>query len=324
MDAWRMVVRRTGGPEVLEREAFDPGRPSAGEVLIEQRAIGLNFIDTYQRSGLYPVDLPLVPGSEAAGVVIEAGAASGFSAGDRVAYLMGPSGAYASHRLLPAERLLRLPDAVSFEQAAAILLKGCTVEMLVERCVPVGPGDAVLVHAAAGGVGSLLVPWLKSLGAVVIAHAGSEAKAARAHAAGADVALACAMDELAERVRAETDGRGVRVVYDGIGKVSWAASLAALARRGTLVTYGNASGAADPFTALDLMKAGSVFVTRPTLADYVADPAERAASATRVFDQLARGVIPATIGRTFSLADAADAHRALEARETVGSTILIP
>lgn len=325
MDEWRMVVRRTGGPDVLERERFDPDGPDADEVLLEHRAVGLNFIDTYHRSGLYPVPLPLVPGSEAAGRVVSLGEkVTDFAVGDRVAYAGGPPGGYATHRVVAADRLIRLPDALCDQDAAAILLKGCTVEMLAERCAPVSTGDWALVHAAAGGVGSMLVPWLASLGVRVIAHAGEPEKAERARAAGAEIALSCAMADLAEAVRDVTDGTGVRVAYDGVGYASWAASIGALGRRGVMVSFGNASGVPAPVGVLDLMRAGSLFVTRPTLADYLVSRAERERSAARVFEMVANGVLDARPSRRFALADAADAHRALEARETTGSAVLIP
>ena len=325
MDAWRMVVRRIGGPDVLEKEAFDPGAPGDDAVVLEHGAIGLNFIDTYYRSGLYPVPLPLVPGSEAAGRIVALGKdVAGFAVGDRVAYAGVSPGGYATHRIVTADRLVRLPDALSDEGAAAILLKGCTVEMLAERCAPVPAGGWALVHAAAGGVGSLLVPWLASLGVRIIAHAGSSEKADHAQAAGAAIALSCAMEDLVEAVRDVTDGAGVRVVYDGIGRASWPASIGSLGRRGMMVSFGNASGSPDPLDVLDLMRAGSLFVTRPTLADYLVSREERDRSAGRVFEMVANGVLDARPGRRFALADAAEAHRALEARETIGASVLIP
>lgn len=325
MDAWRIVARRTGGPEVLEREAFDPGTPGAGDVLIEQRAIGLNFIDTYHRAGLYPLPLPLVPGSEAAGSVIAIGDdVTSVQVGDRVAYVGGPPGAYATHRIIPADRVIPLPGTISDDAAASILLKGCTVEMLAERCAPVAAGGWALVHAAAGGVGSLLVPWLTSLGVRVIAHAGTPEKAARAESAGAEIALSCPISDVVDAVRRATGRAGVDVVYDGVGRATWQASLGSLGRRGTLVSFGNASGTPEPFGVLDLMRGGSLFVTRPTIGDYLVSPEERAHAAARVFAMVARGTIDATPGRRFALADAADAHRALEARETAGPTVLIP
>lgn len=324
-EAWRIVVRRHGGPEVLERERFDPGEPGAGEVLIAQRAVGLNFIDTYHRGGLYPMDLPFTPGSEAAGTVVAVGAGvEAFAPGDRVGYPLSAPGAYATRRIMPAARIVRLPDALSFEQAAGLLLKGCTVEMLAERCATVAAGDWVLVHAAAGGVGSMLVPWLAAKGARVIAHAGTAEKAARATAAGAKVALSCAMGDLPDAVREATGGVGVRVAFDGVGKASWTASQAALGRRGLMVSYGNASGAAPAVAPVDLMRAGSLFLTRPTLGDYLATREELVAACARVFAMVEAGTIPAEVGQRFALADAAEAHRALEARETTGTTVLLP
>ncbi|USI74299.1 quinone oxidoreductase family protein [Sphingomonas morindae] len=323
--AWRMVVRQPGGPEVLERETFDPGAPGPGDVLLEQEAIGLNFIDIYQRSGLYPAPLPLVPGSEAAGVVRAVGdGVTLFRPGDRVGYPQGGSGAYATHRLIAADRLVRLPESLSSEDAAAILLKGCTVEMLVERCARVQKGEWVLVHAAAGGVGSLLVPWLAAIGARVIAHAGHADKAARARAAGAEVALSCAFADLAEAVKDATGGAGVRTVFDGVGAASWEASLGALARRGLLVSFGNASGPAPAIAPLALMRGGSLFLTRPTLGDYLATRADLEQGCGRLFEMVAQGSVPLAIGRRFALADAAEAHRALAARETQGASILRP
>ena len=324
-EAFAIRIRETGGPEVLRREAIEIAAPAGGEVLIEQAAIGLNFIDTYFRSGLYPVALPSGLGNEAAGAVLAVGeAVADIRPGDRVAYFTGPIGAYATHRLVDRERLVKLPDGISFEQAAAAMLKGCTAEYLIERCAKVGAGQTVLVHAASGGVGSLLVQWLKAIGASVIAHSGDAGKAALATTLGVDHSLHCAMDELAGAVRDLTDGRGVPVVLDGVGAASWQASLGAVARRGLIVSYGNASGAVPPFTALELTKAGSIFVTRPTLADYCATPAEMRALADRLFAMILDGRLDLRIGARFALADAADAHRAIESRATTGSTVLIP
>lgn len=325
MADYRMIIRSTGGPEVIEREAVDAGSllPGPGEVRVRQTAVGLNFIDTYQRSGLYPMELPAGLGAEAAGVVEAVGeGVADVAPGDRVAYGTGPVGAYATVRLLPAEHLVPLPDAISDETAAAAMLKGMTACYLIEACAKIGAGQTVLVHAAAGGMGSILVPWLKAIGATVIAHAGSEEKAARAKAAGATHALSVPMDRIAEEVRALTGGRGVDVSLDGVGKASWGASLASLAKFGLLVSYGNASGAVPPFTALDLMKAGSVFVTRPTLAHYGETAEQRRRLAGRLFEMLASGAIDIPVGQTFPLDRAADAHRALEARETQGATVL--
>ncbi len=324
-DPYRFCLRETGGPDKLQAEPIDVPTPGDGEVLVRHEAVGLNFIDTYHRSGLYPLALPSGLGTEAAGVVEAVGTGVGdFRAGQRVGYFSGPLGAYATHRAIAADRLVKLPDTISSEAAAASLLKGCTAEFLVERCARVEPGEPVLVHAAAGGVGSILVPWLKSLGAIVIAHSGSRPKADQARALGADHSLCCPMEELAAEVRALTGGRGVPVVLDGVGAASWTASLGSVARRGLIVTYGNASGPVPPFTALDLLRAGSIFVTRPTLFDYTPTSEEMRASAARLFEMIAGGTIEVTIGARFPLAAAAEAHRALESRATTGSTVLIP
>jgi NADPH2:quinone reductase len=324
MERYRLIIRSTGGPEVIEREALGPLAPGPGEVLVRHQAIGLNYIDTYHRSGLYPLSLPSGLGSEAAGVIEAVGEGAGFSEGERVAYSLAPPGAYATHRLIAADRLVRLPDDVDAETAAAVMLKGCTAEMLVERCAKVQAGEWVLVHAAAGGVGSILVPWLKAVGAHVIAHAGSAGKAAIAKNLGADQASSCSFDELAEKVREITGGVGVRTVLDGVGAASWAASLASLGRRGLMVSYGNASGPVPPFSPLALARGGSLFLTRPTLGDYVATREELQASAARLFEMVRSGAIPVRIGARFPLAAAADAHRALESRSTTGSTLLTP
>ena len=318
-------IARTGGPEVMDVRDLDPAPPGPGEALVRHEAVGLNFIDTYHRSGLYPVALPSGLGNEAAGVVEAVGAGvTGLAVGDRVGYFTGPLGAYATHRAVAAERLVTLPAGLSFEAAAGTMLKGATAEYLVERCARVEAGQTVLVHAAAGGVGSILVPWLKAIGATVIAHAGSAEKAAIAERLGADHALSCPMDALAEEVRRLTEGEGVPVVLDGVGAASWTTSLGSVARRGLIVSYGNASGAVPPFTALDLTRAGSIFVTRPTLADYAATAGEMRACATRLFEMLENGVVQPQIGARYKLRDAAEAHRAIESRATTGSSVLIP
>jgi NADPH:quinone reductase len=322
-DRYRLIFRATGGPEMIEREPLGPLAPGPNEVMVRHEAIGLNYIDTYHRSGLYPLKLPSGLGSEAAGVIEAVGAASGFSAGERVAYALAPPGAYATHRLIAAYRLVRLPDDISAETAAAVLLKGCTAEMLIERCARVRAGEWVLVHAAAGGVGSILVPWLKAVGARVIAHAGSAEKAAIAAELGADHALSGPLEELAGKVRSIAPA-GVRVVLDGVGAASWAASLASLAKRGLMVSYGNASGPVPPFSVLELARNGSLFLTRPTLGDYVATTEELQASAARLFEMVRSGAVPVRIGARFPLGRAAEAQRALEARATTGSTLLIP
>lgn len=319
--AWRMVVRKFGGPDVIEREEFDPGAPGPGELLLVNEAIGLNFIDTYYRSGLYDAPFPIALGSESVGRVSAIGPeVTDFAVGDRVGTVSAP-GAYASHRIIPESRAVRIPDGISSPDAAAVLLKGFTASYLAEDMISLASGQMALVHSAAGGVGSILVPWLRDKGVTVIAHAGTAEKVATVPA---DHHLSCRWEELAIAVRAITGGTGVDVVYDGVGKDSWNASLACLRRRGLMVSYGNASGAVAPLRLLDLMAAGSVFVSRPTLADYIATPEELALTAGRLFDRMARGVVKAEIDQTFALADAAEAHRALEGRRTTGSTVLLP
>ena len=324
-EPYRFTLSKTGGPEVLEAELIDLPEPTEGEVLVRHEAVGLNFIDTYHRSGLYPLPLPSGLGTEAAGVVEAAGpGVEGFREGHRVAYFSGSLGAYATHRAIDAARLVKLPDEIGTDVAAAAMLKGSTAEFLIERCARVEAGETVLVHAAAGGVGSILVPWLKSLGAIVVAHAGNSRKAALAKELGADHALCCPMEDLAGEVRALTGGKGASVVLDGVGAASWQASLGAIARRGLLVTYGNASGPVPLFTALDLLKAGSIFVTRPTLFDYISTAEEMRASAARLFEMILSGKLEVKISQRFPLTQAAEAHREIEARATTGSTILIP
>ncbi|KEQ52578.1 quinone oxidoreductase family protein [Sphingobium chlorophenolicum] len=319
--AWRMVARAYGGPEVIAREDFDPGLPGEGELLIAQDAVGLNFIDTYYRTGLYPAPLPTPLGAEGAGHVAAVGpGVSGFAVGDKVGCAAG-LGAYATHRIVRAEQVVRIPDSVSTQDAAAMMLKGMTACYLAEDIVSLQAGQFALVHSAAGGVGSALVPWLRDKGVVVIAHCGSAEKAAQVDA---DHRLHGPFDSLAATVRGITGGRGVDVVYDGVGKDSWSASLASLKRRGLMVSYGNASGPVPPVSLLDLSRGGSLYVTRPTLFDYVATPEELAWTAERLFDRMARGVVKAVVGQRFALSDAAEAHWALEARQTTGSTLLIP
>ncbi|MGZ8690564.1 MAG: quinone oxidoreductase family protein [Aeromicrobium sp.] len=318
---YRMIVRNVGGPEVIERELFDPGQPGDGQLLVQNEAIGLNFIDTYYRTGLYDTPLPIALGSESAGTVVAVGPkVTDFKPGDRVGSVSAP-GAYATHRLIPAVRAVRIPDDVSSEEAAATMLKGFTACYLAEDTISLSAGRTALVHSAAGGVGSILVPWLRDKGVTVIAHAGTPEKAAGVEAAHR---FSGPYDALAEQVRAVTGGAGVDVVYDGVGKDSWAASLACLKRRGLMASYGNASGAVPPVSLLELMRGGSLYVTRPTLADYIATSEDLARTAERLFDRMQRGVVKAVIGQRFALADAAESHRALEARRTTGSTVLIP
>ncbi|WP_426261039.1 quinone oxidoreductase family protein [Sphingomonas sp. DC1100-1] len=316
-------ITRTGGPEVIEWVDIDLPPPGPGEVRMRHHAVGLNYIDTYHRSGVYPVDLPAGLGSEAAGVVEAVGeGVNGLSVGDRVG-TFGPSrGAYATARNVAAKQLFRLPDDVDDRTAAAMLLKGCTVEALVDRCARVQAGQTVLVWAAAGGVGQLMTGWLKAIGATVIGTAGTQAKAEHARAAGADHVLLHRDEDVVARVKDMTDGAGVAVVFDGVGMASWERTLAVTARRGLIVSYGNAGGAVTGVNLGVLAAKGSLFVTRPTLFDYYVTPEERQAGIERLYAMLRSGAIRPEIGQTFALEDAADAHRALEAGETRGSTIL--
>ncbi|WP_230483709.1 quinone oxidoreductase family protein [Sphingomonas sp. Leaf21] len=318
-------IARTGGPEVIQwREAQLPS-PGAGEVRMRHHAVGLNYIDTYHRSGLYPIDLPGELGSEAAGVVEAVGeGVTDFAVGDRVGVFGPARGAYATARNVAADLLVPLPDGVDDRTAAAILLKGATTAFLVEDCARVQPGWTVLVHAAAGGVGHLAVGWLKAIGATVIATVGSEAKAEKARAEGADHVILNRQDDVAARVREITGDAGVPVVLDGVGKATWTGSLDSAARRGLVVSFGNASGPVDGVNIGILAAKGSLFVTRPTLFDYAVTAAEKRSLITRVFAMLEKGAITPEIGQTFALTDAAEAHRAIEAGETVGSTVLIP
>ena len=325
MKALRAEFDQIGGPEVIVLREVDVPAPGPGEVTIVQSAVGINYIDTYHRSGIYPVKLPSGLGLEAAGTIAAVGeGVSGLREGDRVA-MFGPAlGAYASARNVPAASLFLLPDGIDNRTAAGALLKAATTEFLVERCAMVQPGWPVLVHAAAGGVGLLLVQWLKHKGAMVIGTVSTAAKAEAARKAGADHVIRYDSEPVAEKVRELTGGAGVQVVFDGVGMSTWQASLDSAARRGLIVSYGNADG---PVTGVGLgvlaMK-GSLFVTRPTLFDYYTDPTERVAGAELVWDMIGSGRITVNIGQTWPLSEAAEAHRALEARETTGSSLLIP
>ncbi|EIZ81123.1 alcohol dehydrogenase zinc-binding domain protein [Novosphingobium sp. Rr 2-17] len=320
-NGYRMIVRAHGGPEVIEREDFAVPAPGPGEVLIETEAVGLNFIDTYYRKGLYPDALPIVLGSESVGRIVALGdGVETLAIGDRIGTTQN-GGAYASHRLVPATKAIRIPEGIAAETAAATMLKGLTACYLAEDTYPASGGDITLVHSAAGGVGSLLVPWLLDKGVTVIAHTGSASKAAQVPSPHS---LFCDFSDLAERVRSITGGDMCDVVYDGVGAASWNASLACLRPRGLMVSYGNASGPVPPVSMLDLMRAGSVYATRPTLADYIATPEALEQSAAKLFDRIASGVLDVRVGQTFKLEHAAQAHRALEERATIGSTVLLP
>ncbi|MDF7774968.1 quinone oxidoreductase [Sphingomonas sp. AOB5] len=318
-------IERTGGPDVIEIVDVDLPPPAAGEVCVRVTAIGVNFIDTYFRSGLYPLALPTGLGSECAGVVEALGeGVTALAVGDRVATYGPAQGAYATERNLAAASLFKLPDWLDDETAAAVMLKGCTAEFLAERCAKVQAGQTVLVHAAAGGVGQLLCGWLKALGATVIGTVGSEAKAEAARAAGADHVILHKSEDIAARVREITGGAGVPVVFDGVGGSTWEASLASAARRGLIVSYGNAGGPVEGVKLAILNQHGSLFVTRPKLYDYYVTPEEREAGVARLFEMVRSGAVKVEIGQRWRLDQAADVHRALEAGETVGATVLVP
>ena len=315
-------IHEVGGPEVLKWEEIEVGDPGAGEVRIRQEAAGLNFIDVYHRTGLYPLPLPFIPGVEGAGIVDAVGPdVTELSVGDRVAY-GGPAGGYAETRLIRADRLVKLPETISSEHAAAAMLQGMTAEMLLRRVHPVKAGETILVHAAAGGVGLILCQWAKALGATVIGTVGSDEKAELARAHGCDHPIVYTRQDFVGEVDRITDGAKVAVVYDGVGKDTFMKSLDCLHRRGMIASFGNASGPVEPFDALLLARKGSLFLTRPTLYDYTLDPAELQQSARALFEVVSSGKVKIEVKQRFPLKDAAEAHRALEARQTSGSTIL--
>jgi NADPH2:quinone reductase len=325
MKANAIRIHETGGPEVMRWEEVEVPAAGPGEVTIRNHACGLNFIDTYQRSGLYPLTLPSGLGLEGAGVVEAVGpGVTDFKAGDRVAYCSAPNGAYATFRNYPAERLIKLPDTVDFETAAGMMLQGMTVEFLVRRTYPVKAGDFVLFHAAAGGVGTIAMQWLSSLGALIIGTAGSPEKCAIAKSLGATHVINYRSEDWVKRVKEITDGKGVHVVYDGVGKDTFLPSLDCLRMRGMMVTFGNASGPVPEIPPLILSQKGSLFLTRPTLFHYIASRADLELSASALFDVVNRGVVKIQIGHRYPLKDAAQAHRDLQARKTTGATILIP
>jgi NADPH2:quinone reductase len=318
-------IATTGGPEVIawHDETLPP--PGPGEVRMRATAVGLNYIDTYHRRGIYPMALPSGLGVEAAGIVDAVGAGvTTLQAGDRVATFGPMLGAYATERNIVADALFMLPDDISDEVAAAALLKGCTAEFLADRAGHVAPGDWVLVHAAAGGVGLLLVQWLKARGARVIGTVGDTEKAALARAAGVEEIVLYRDEDVAQRVRAITDGAGVRVTYDGIGRDTWEASLDATGLRGLIISYGNASAPVTGISLGVLAMKGSLYNTRPMLYHYYAKPDERAAGAAALWDMIRSGKVGVTIGQRYPLLDAARAHSDLEARRTTGSTVLVP
>lgn len=320
-----IFFHETGGPEVLRWEDHDPGAPGPGEALVRHGAVGLNFIDVYHRTGLYPLpSLPAIPGMEGAGTVEAVGdGVTEVRPGDRVAYAGNPVGAYAERRLIPAHRLVVLPDDIDFVTAAGMMLRGMTARYLLRGCYPVAEGTTMLVHAAAGGVGSLVVPWARHLGATVIGTAGDEAKAERARANGCQHVILYRQEDVAARVRELTDGRGVDVVYDSVGQATFMASLDCLRPMGTMVSFGQSSGSVEPFNPGLLAAKGSLFLTRPSLMHYTAQRPDLLAHARDLFDVVRAGIVQVQVNQTFPLERAADAHRALESRRTTGSTVLL-
>jgi NADPH2:quinone reductase len=317
-------IHEHGGPDVLRWEPVEVGAPGSGEVRLRQTAVGLNFLDVYHRNGAYKLpELPTALGMEAAGIVEAVGeGVDDLKPGDRVAYAGYKPGAYAQARIMPAERLVPLPDSINDQQAAAMMLQGMTVEYLIRRTFPVQQGQTVLFHAIAGGVGLIACQWLKQLGAVVIGTAGSDEKAALATDHGCDHVIVYGRENIAERVSEITGGVGVPVVYDSVGKDTWDASLSSLQARGVMVSFGASSGLPDDFSVNQLQFKGSLYVTRPTLLHYIATRSDLLGSANALFKAAENG-LKVDINQTFSLEDTAEAHRALEARQTTGSTVLL-
>ncbi|MEQ1497928.1 MAG: quinone oxidoreductase [Novosphingobium sp.] len=324
MRATQAFIEQTGGPEVIQWCEVDLPALGPGEVLIRHKAVGLNYIDTYFRTGLYPAAMPSGLGMEAAGVVEAVGEGVTHLKPGQRAVTFGALGTYATARIAPALQYLPLPDAIDSQTAAAVFLKGATVEALAERCAPLDAGEWALVPAAAGGVGQLLVQWLKARGVRVIGTVGTAEKMSLAKHAGAELVFLSADPDLASKVRAATGGDGVAVSYDGVGAATWEASLKSVRRRGTIVSFGNASGPVTGVNLGVLAQAGSLFVTRMTLFDYYREPAEAMAGAAKLWAMVSSGKLTVKIGQTYPLMQAAQAHRDLEARKTTGSTVLLP
>lgn len=318
-------IHEHGGPDVMKWEAIEVGNPGEKEMRVRHTAVGLNYIDTYHRTGLYKIPLPSVIGREGAGVVEAIGAAvTEFKVGDRVAYASAPIGSYAEARLIAADRVVKIPDSVTDQQAASIMLKGMTAQYLIRRTHAVKPGDTILFHAAAGGVGLILCQWAKHLGATVIGTVGSEEKATLAKANGCDHVINYRNEDFVARVAEITAEKKCAVVYDGVGKDTFLKSLDCVRPRGLVALFGNASGKVDPLDLGVLAAKGSLFVTRPTLDTHVATREDLVATANDLFDVVGRGIVKIEINQTYALEDAAQAHRDLEARKTTGSTVLIP
>jgi NADPH2:quinone reductase len=317
-------IHETGGPDKMKWEDAEVGKPGKGEIRVKHHAVGLNYIDTYQRSGLYPIELPAVLGMEGAGEVVDVGPdALGFKAGDRVAYA-NPMGSYAEERIMPAARAVKLPDNIAYETAAAMMLQGMTVRYLLRQTFIVGPETTLLMHAAAGGVGLIACQWAKHLGATVIGTAGSKEKCELAKSHGATHMINYREEDFVARVKEITDGKGVDVVYDSIGQDTYPKSLDCLRPLGLFVTFGNASGPIKNFDVGGLAQKGSLYVTRPTLFTYTASREDLEANAADLFDVVGSGAVKIAVNQTYPLADAAQAHRDLESRKTTGSTILKP
>ena len=313
-----------GGPEVMQWESLEVGEPGPGEVRIRHAAVGLNFADTYFRSGLYPAALPAGMGVEGAGIVEAAGpGVTEFAEGDRVTYTGSPLGAYSTERVMGIEPLIKLPDNIPFDTAAAMTMRGLTSSYLLRRIAQLNAGDTVLLHAAAGGVGLIFTPWARLLGVNVIGSVSTDEKAEIAKAHGCAHTIVYSREDVATRVRELTDGVGVPVVYDSIGATTYQSSIDSLARRGLLVCFGTASGQVPPISAMELAVKGSLYVTRPALADYIADPAERAELADELFDHVGAGRINIEINQRYALEDAAQAHRDLESGRSVGSSVFV-
>ena len=321
-----MRIHQYGGPDVMCWEDVDVGAPSAGEVLVRHSAVGLNFIDVYMRTGLYPQPaFPAGIGLEAAGLVEALGdGVTDLAVGDRVAYATPPAGAYAEARLIAAAKLIKIPEGVADDQAAAMMLKGMTCEYLLNRTYAVQPGDAILFHAAAGGVGLIACQWAKHMGATVIGTVSTAEKAALASAHGCDHAIVLSDGGFTEKVRELTGGKGVQVVYDSVGKDTFEGSLDCLSPRGMMVSFGQSSGPVPPFDPAGLASRGSLYLTRPSLMAYTASREELTASASALFAMVADGHVRIEINQTYALADAVQAHTDLEARKTTGSTVLLP
>jgi NADPH:quinone reductase len=317
-------IHQNGGPEVMQWESVEVGEPGPGQVRLKQHAIGVNYIDTYQRSGLYKMPMPFIPGNEGAGEVVAVGpGVTDFKVGDRGAYA-SPVGSYAEERLMPAERLVKLPDSIDYKTGAAMMLQGMTVRYLLRQTYKVGKGTTMLLHAAAGGIGLIASQWAKHLGATIIGTVSTPDKAELAKAAGCTHVINYKTEDFVKRTRELTNGHGVDVVYDAVGKDTYPASLDCIKPLGLFVSFGNASGAITNFDILALSAKGSLYATRPTLVTYTAKREDLLANANELFDVVSKGIVKINVNQTYALKDAAQAHRDLESRKTTGSIVLLP